>query len=61
MNPFLRRHFQSLDRWSAMLLAMGLGYVVLSQLGDGKMLAAMLLITVGAFFRALLFDAAERA
>jgi hypothetical protein len=51
---FVGRHLAQLDRWSAMLLAMGLGHCVFSRVGDYGLLIAFAVIVAAALFRVYL-------
>ena len=57
---FVRRHFEQLERWSAVGLAMGLGHLVGTILGDKGIILAFAFVFLGACFRVYLSGVAKR-
>jgi hypothetical protein len=51
---FVRRHFESLERWSSVLLAMGLGHWLFAGMGNNGLLIAFSVLFLSASFRAYL-------
>lgn len=59
-SAFVRRHFEQLDRWSAFLLALGLGHWIGVGLGDRGIIWAFALVFLGACARIYLSAGAKR-
>ena len=57
---FVRRHFAHFERWSALLMAMGLGHWIGLAAGDAGIVLAFGLVFLGACFRVYLSGFANR-
>src|SRR4051794_39813709 len=53
-SVFVRRHFQQFERWSAFVLALGLGHWIGIGLGDNGMIWAFAFVFLGACLRVYL-------
>jgi hypothetical protein len=56
----VRRHFEQMERWSSILMAMGLGHWFSLQLGEYGTFVALALVFIGACFRIFLHGVAKR-
>lgn len=59
-STFVRRHFEQFDRYSALLMAAGLGHCLDTWLGANGIVIAYALVFFGACFRTYLHGAAKR-
>jgi hypothetical protein len=59
-SAFVRRHFEQFERWSAFVLALGLGHWIGRMLGDNGILWAFTFVFLGACFRVYLSVLATR-
>jgi hypothetical protein len=59
-SAFVRRHVEQFDRWSAVVLAMGLGHWAGMGLGDMGLIVAFAFVFLGACFRVYLSGLARR-
>ena len=59
-SAFVRRHFEQFDRWSAFILALGLGHWIGVTLGENGIIWAFAFMFVGAGFRSYLSGLAKR-
>ena len=59
-SAFVHRHFEQFERWSSLVMAMGLGHWIGTMLGDTGIIWAFALVSLGACFRVYLFGLAER-
>ena len=60
-SRFVRRHFEHFERWSSVLLAMGVGHWLFSGIGDAGSVLAFVLVFVAACFRVYLSTVAKRS
>ena len=59
-SAFVRRHFEQFERWSAFILALGLGHWIGVGLGDSGIIWAFAFVFLGACFRIYLSGLAKR-
>jgi hypothetical protein len=59
-SSFVRRHFAQFERWSAFVLALGLGHWIGMMLRDNGMIWAFAFVFLGACFRVYLSGLAKR-
>ena len=53
-SSFVRRHFEQLERWSAFVMALGLGHWMGVMVGDTAIIWAFAFVILGACFRVYL-------